>query len=79
LTGMIPGFIAQGYDVPTSTKLAVFMHGLLGDLIAIERGPVGLVAGDLVAEIPRMMKAFMEHSLPSSLVSEESCQIDCIL
>ena len=79
LTGMIPGFIAQGYDVPTSTKLAVFMHGLLGDLIAIERGPVGLVAGDLVSEIPRMMKAFMERSLPSSLVSEESCQMDWIL
>jgi len=79
LTGMIPGFISQGYDISTSTKLAVFMHGLLGDLVAIERGPVGLIAGDLISEIPRVLKAFMEHKLPSSLASEENCQMDWIL
>lgn len=79
LTGMIPGFISQGYDIPTSTKLAVFMHGLLGDLVAIERGPVGLIAGDLISEIPRMLKAFMEHTLPPSLALEEGCQMNWIL
>lgn len=79
LTGMIPGFISQGYDIPTSAKLAVFMHGLLGDLVAIERGPIGLIAGDLVSEIPRVLKAFLEHKLPQSLAAEERCQMNWIL
>lgn len=79
LTGMIPGFISQGYDIITSAKLAVFIHGLLGDLVARERGPVGLIAGDLINEIPRVLKAFMEHKLPLSLDSETQYRMNWIL
>ena len=79
LTGMIPGFISQGYDVATSTKLAVFVHGLAGDLVALEKGPVGLIAGDLVNEIPRVLKAFIEDKLPPSLNSEDRYQMGWIL
>jgi NAD(P)H-hydrate epimerase len=79
LTGMIPGFISQGYDVVTSTKLAVFVHGLAGDLVALEKGPVGLIAGDLVNEIPRVLKAFIEDKLPPSLNSEDRYQMGWIL
>ncbi len=79
LTGMIPGFISQGYDIPTSAKLAVFMHGLLGDLVAVEKGPVGLIAGDLIHEIPRMLKAFMERKLPLSLDADERSRMNWVL
>ena len=75
LTGMISGFVAQGYDSATSTKLAVFIHGLAGDLIAVERGQVGLIASDLINEMPRVLKAFAEDKLPPSLDSEESYHI----
>jgi NAD(P)H-hydrate epimerase len=79
LTGMIPGFISQGYDIPTSAKLAVFMHGLLGDLSAVEKGPVGFIASDLVNEIPRMLKAFIEHKLPLSLDADERSRMSWVL
>ena len=79
LTGMIPGFIAQSYDIATSIKLAVFMHGLAGDLVAFEKGPVGLIAGDLVNEIPRVLKVFMDGKLPLSLNSEDHYQLNWIL
>jgi len=79
LTGMITGFISQGYDITISAKLAVFIHGLLGDVVAKERGPVGLIAGDLISEIPRVLKAFMEHKLPLSLDADERYQMNLIL
>jgi len=79
LTGMIPGFLAQGYDVATSTKLAVFVHGWAGDLVALEKGPVGLIAGDLVNEIPRVLKVFIEGKSPPSLNLEEHYQMNWIL
>jgi NAD(P)H-hydrate epimerase len=79
LTGMIPGFIAQSYDIATSIKLAVFMHGLAGDLVAFEKGPVGLIAGDLVNEIPRVLKVFMDGKLPLSLNSEDHYQLNWVL
>ena len=79
LTGMIPGFVAQGYDIATSIKLAVFMHGFAGDLIAFEKGSVGLIAGDLVNEIPRVLKVFVDGKLPPSLNSEDHYQLNWIL
>ena len=79
LTGMIPGFIAQGYDIATSIKLAVFMHGLAGDVIASEKGPAGLIAGDLVNEIPRVLKIFVDGKLPPFLNSKNYYSLNWIL
>jgi NAD(P)H-hydrate epimerase len=79
LTGMITGFIAQGYEVLTSAQLAVFLHGMLGDLVAAESGPVGLLASDLLSEIPRVLKSMIEQVLPPSLASDERYQVGAVI
>jgi len=67
LTGMIAGFIAQGYDCARSAQLAVFCHGLAGDLLSREQGPLGFMAGDLLRVLPRALRALSERRLPASL------------
>jgi NAD(P)H-hydrate epimerase len=75
LTGMIPGFIAQGYDCATSTKLAVFIHGLAGDLLSCEKGPVGFIAGDVLSEVPRALKSLVDQTLPPAVSSDGRYQL----
>jgi ADP-dependent NAD(P)H-hydrate dehydratase / NAD(P)H-hydrate epimerase len=67
LTGMIAGLIAQRYEVRWAVKLAVYLHGLAGDLAVKTFGPVGILAGDLIDHIPKAMK-----NLTSNRVSHES-------
>ena len=52
LTGMIAGLIAQGYPPDQAARFGVYLHGLAGDLAAIEVGEVGFIAGDLIQRIP---------------------------
>lgn len=56
LTGMIGGFICQGFDIITSLQLAVYLHGLAGDEVAKELGEKSLVATDLIKKIPTLLK-----------------------
>jgi len=52
LTGLAVGLLCQGYDLLTAAQLAVFLHGLAGD-VAIESLPEEtLRAGDQVAALP---------------------------
>ena len=53
LTGIIAGFIAQGLDVKKAAILGVYVHGLAGDLASIEKGEAGMIAGDLLDQLPR--------------------------
>ena len=52
LAGMIGSFCAQGHEPLAAARLAVFLHGLSGDLAADSFGELGLAAGDLIARIP---------------------------
>lgn len=53
LTGLIGGLIAQGGGCYELAGLAVYIHGLAGDLAALGRAR-GVMAGDLTEEIPRV-------------------------
>jgi ADP-dependent NAD(P)H-hydrate dehydratase / NAD(P)H-hydrate epimerase len=52
LTGLVAGLIAQreayGLEVRDAVLLAVYLHGLAGDLAVAEKGENALAAGDLV-------------------------------
>jgi hydroxyethylthiazole kinase-like uncharacterized protein yjeF len=48
LTGMIAGFLAQGHSPLDAARLAVFLHGLAGDVAVEGQGEWSLVAGDLL-------------------------------
>src|SRR5438552_809743 len=51
LTGMIAGWLGQLLDAEAACKLAVYLHGMAGDLADADEGDVSLIASDLVAHI----------------------------
>jgi hydroxyethylthiazole kinase-like uncharacterized protein yjeF len=62
LTGMIGGFLAQGFLPLEAAKLGVYLHGLVGDFVASRKGERGMVATDLVEETPRVLRALSDGS-----------------
>ena len=60
LTGMIAGFLAQGYPSTQAACLGVYVHGLAGDLAAKEKGEMAMIAGDLIEKIPTALKETVE-------------------
>lgn len=60
LAGIISGLTAQGADLEAASIAGVHIHGLAGDRVAGEKGEYGLIAGDLVEEIPYGIREAME-------------------
>lgn len=56
LTGIIAGFIAQGYEPFEAAILGAFVHGYAGDLAADARGHAGMIAGDILDAVPLALK-----------------------
>ena len=52
LTGMIVGLLAQRVPVWEAACAATYFHGLAGDLASRRLGQPGMLAGDLIAQIP---------------------------
>ncbi len=52
LSGILGGLLAQGLDAMAAASLGVFAHGAAADAVAARRGEVGLLAGDLLDELP---------------------------
>ena len=48
LTGMITAWSAQLMDAEAACKLAVYLHGLAGDLAEADEGETAMIAGDLL-------------------------------
>jgi NAD(P)H-hydrate epimerase len=51
LTGMIAGWIGQLRDAASAARLAVFLHGLAGDLAEAEMGEQALLARDVLSHL----------------------------
>lgn len=51
LTGMIAAWLAQLLDAEAACKLAVYLHGMAGDLAEADEGEVSMTSGDLAAHI----------------------------
>jgi hydroxyethylthiazole kinase-like uncharacterized protein yjeF len=51
LTGMIAAWLAQLLDAEAACKLAVYLHGMAGDLAEADEGEVSLTAADLAGHI----------------------------
>ncbi len=56
LTGMLTGFLAQGYSPFEACILGVYLHGLSGDLAAKDLQQEALLAGDLIDYIGKAFK-----------------------
>ena len=62
LAGMIGGLLAQKLSAFDAARLAVFAHGLAGDLSAEQRGHVGLIASDLLDTIPLALRRYQQSA-----------------
>ena len=56
LTGIIAGFLGQGLRPFNAARFGVYIHGLAGDIAAKDKGEIGLIAGDILENIPYAIK-----------------------
>jgi len=57
LGGMIAALIAQGRESGDAARAAVYLHGLAGDRAARKVSEQALIAGDLIGQIPALLRA----------------------
>ncbi len=57
LCGVVAGLVAQGLKPGDALRLAVYVHGLAGDLAKKENGELSLTAGDLIDFLPKAFQA----------------------
>jgi hydroxyethylthiazole kinase-like uncharacterized protein yjeF len=62
LTGLITGFLAQGLSPFDAACLGVYCHGKAADRLARRWGDRGMLATDLLQEIPVVLKSLAEQS-----------------
>lgn len=61
LTGMIVGLLAQGLPSWDASCAATYLHGVAGDLAASDKGQAGMIAGDVIEQIPYALKTAYGH------------------
>lgn len=69
LTGMTVGLLAQGMPSWEAACAATYLHGVAGDLAAVKKGQAGLIAGDMIEQIPYALK--LVYQAPSSVSNEK--------
>ena len=60
LAGATVGFLAQGLTPFDAAVAGAYVHGLAGELMRKELGQAGMVAGDLLPMLPRVIKLLRE-------------------
>jgi len=58
LTGAIAGLVAQGMSPLDGALAGVYLHGLSGDISKSELGEAGLLASDVLKNLPLAMRTF---------------------
>lgn len=56
LTGIITSLVGQNISTYESAVLGVYLHGLAGDLAKTEKGEYGMIARDILNNIPNSIK-----------------------
>ena len=56
LTGLMAGFMAQGYAPELASLIAVYTHGVAGELASDEHGIFGVKASDISNYIGKAIK-----------------------
>jgi NAD(P)H-hydrate epimerase len=57
LTGMLVGLLAQGVPSWEAACAATYVHGAAGDLAARRLGSAGMIASDIIEQIPYALEA----------------------
>jgi NAD(P)H-hydrate epimerase len=64
LTGVLAGFITQGFSLETAAHAAVYLHGAAADTLAEAIGPIGYLAGEVMNAIPGEIKKLLKNQIP---------------
>lgn len=56
LSGVIAGLLSQVQDTGKAVEAAVYLHGLAGDLAAKAKTQPGMIASDVIEQIPAALK-----------------------
>ena len=59
LSGIIGGLLAQGYTAEDACCLGVFLHGAAADMFAQEQGEAGLLARDVIDNLPKALRSLL--------------------
>lgn len=59
LSGFIGGLISQGLSPKIASCLAVYIHGKLGEVIAMEKTEYSLLPQDLISYLPKVIKMYL--------------------
>ena len=59
LTGLMLGFMTQGYAPEIASLIAVYVHGVAGELASEEHGIHGVTAGDVAQNVGRAIKQIL--------------------
>ena len=57
LAGMIAALLGQGLCAEDAMKLGVYLHGFAGDRAAGAKGEIGLIASDIIDDLPAALSA----------------------
>jgi NAD(P)H-hydrate epimerase len=66
LAGVVGALLAQGLAPFDAAVLGVFAHGAAGDAVAARQGEVGLLAGDLLGELPPTLARLQTAARPEA-------------
>jgi NAD(P)H-hydrate repair Nnr-like enzyme with NAD(P)H-hydrate dehydratase domain len=56
LTGVVAALLARRVRALEAGALGAYVHGLAGDLVAAEKGHIGMVAGDVLELLPNAFR-----------------------
>lgn len=72
LTGIICSLLGQGYAAWDACCLGVFMHGCAADLVAAEKGEIGISATDVQERLPYAFNSLLSLKKASCLTKAQS-------
>jgi NAD(P)H-hydrate epimerase len=68
LTGMIASLMGQGMPPEAAAWSGAYLHGLAADLIAAERGVVGMLAAEVAHRLPAAIARVRRGEQPDPVV-----------
>jgi len=67
LTGIIVSLLGQGYTAWDACRLGVFVHGFAADMVAEEKGEIGLHATDVLEKLPYAYNKLLKNNQVSNM------------
>ena len=61
LSGAIAGLVAQGLSLFDAAACGVYLHGMAGEMVKARLGDAGMIATDLLPELPQVIKQLKEN------------------